>query len=59
MLESAWGMQTCVTSTDSSADIDALILSGGVISAALEIKSREMDLDQLRRFEVARRGGGT
>ena len=49
-LEQAWGTQIFPTIEDDTADVDAVAVKAGRVSAVMEIKSREMDLDQLRRF---------
>ncbi len=49
-LAAAWKAQIVSTAEDDMADIDALAIKDGCISAAMEVKSREMDLAQLCRF---------
>ena len=49
-LERAWGVQMLATPNAEAADVDALAVREGKVVAVLEVKSREMGLDQLRRF---------
>ncbi len=49
-LEETWSAQIFPTIEDDAADIDAIAVKGGHVSAVMEIKSREMGLDQLHRF---------
>lgn len=49
-LSKAWNALICRTAENDMADVDAIAIKYGQISAALEIKSREMDLAQLNRF---------
>lgn len=49
-LEYSWNAQIIPTVEDESADIDALAVKNNRISAILEVKSRNMALDQLYRF---------
>ncbi len=50
VLAKAWGVSLYATQEDKAADIDAIAIKGNRISAVMDVKSREMDLDQLKRF---------
>lgn len=49
-LAAHWSCDIYSTNDTEAADIDAIAVRGARVSAVLEIKSREMDLDQLKRF---------
>lgn len=49
-LEKAWDVKCVCTNDQESADVDAFAIRESRISAVMEVKSREMDLPQLRKF---------
>jgi hypothetical protein len=49
-LSEVWNVEMVTTSESDSADVDAIATRNGQVSAVMEIKSREMDLAQLKRF---------
>lgn len=49
-LSKAWGVSLFATQEDKAADVDSIAIKNNRISAVMDIKSREMDLDQLKRF---------
>lgn len=49
-LEKAWDVKCAHTDDTGDADVDAIAIRDGQLQAIMEVKSREMNLDQLRRF---------
>lgn len=49
-IEEAWKVECAYTDGSEAADVDAITFRDGKILGVMEIKSREMDLAQLRRF---------
>jgi len=49
-LNKAWKVQIITTDGSDMADVDAVAVRDNCVSAVMEVKSREMDLAQLRRF---------
>lgn len=50
ILKEKWGVEIFSTNDDTIADADAIAIKNGKISAILEIKSRETNLEQLKKW---------